>query len=186
MIFRNSVSKSMETRTPVSSNQTLVSSAWTPRSSSEFWTPVSSSRTLVSTSKMPVPSNPTLATSYQSRVVAHKPRYPAGIQARHHQLDAQDRESDYKTKFVNPIIEALNFLRDKCIMCCLYHRNNDWEKHASDDCPKRFGTHYGDPDYVKFRKSAIRLSEGWCYMYFIHQVFSLVFYLLIFITEQVL
>ena len=108
MFFRNSVLKSMETRTPVSSNQTLVCSAWTPRSSSEFPTPISSSRTPVSTSRTPVstsrtpiPSNPKLGTSYQSRVVAHKPCYPAGIQAQHHQLDAQDRESDYKINFVN-------------------------------------------------------------------------------------
>ena len=170
MIFRNSVSKSMETRPPVTSNHPLVCSAWTPRSSSEFPTPISSSRTPVCTSRTPVPSNLKIGTSYQSRVVAHKPRYPAGIQARHHQLDAQDRESDYKIKFVNPILEALNFFRDKCIMCRIYHHSSDWEGHVSDDCPRRFGTHYGDPDYVKFRSSAIRLSDGWCFMCFIHQV----------------
>ena len=100
---------------------------------------------------------------------SRRPAHPAGIQARHHQLAAQQRVHDFNTNIANLIIHAMNTLGSKCIMCWMYHKP-DWQGHSSDDCPKRIGTHYGDLAYRTFRSTAIRLPDGWCFSCLIHQV----------------
>jgi hypothetical protein len=108
--------------------------------------------------------------------------HPAGIQTRQHQIAAQARINDFNTKVDQPIIDAVNFLHDKCVMCWMNSKSG-WERHASDDCGNRIGTHKGDQDFVSFRKSAIRLEPGWCFSCLIHQVFFFLFFMVYFLNK---
>jgi hypothetical protein len=94
--------------------------------------------------------------------------HPAGIQARQHQLTAAQNDKSYANEFVQTITRAMDILKNRCVMCWMQGKH-DWDEHESDNCPKKTGTHYGDKEYVAFRKSAIRLPEHWCYPCLIHQ-----------------
>ena len=107
--------------------------------------------------------------------------HPAGIQARQHQLAAQERLQEFKTKIDQPAIKALSFLQDKCIMCRLTGQE-DWQEHSSDNCPARTATNYGDPAFKEFRNGAFRLPGGWCFSCLIHQVCSS--FLFFFLTKR--
>lgn len=98
-----------------------------------------------------------------------KSRHPAGIQARIDQLASKERSNDFQNKIIDPIIETVNYLRNKCVMCMIL-RKSIWDCHSSDNCPKGIGTNLGDPDYVSFRSRAFKLPNGWCFSCLLHQV----------------
>ena len=104
---------------------------------------------------------------------------PSGIQARHDQLSAYERNEAFDVNVVKPVIKAVTFLRNRCVMCWVHQRTEEWQLHPSDNCPYGVGTNKGDSGFSLFRSTAIRLPVGWCFFCLIHQV-SLYFVLIIF------
>ena len=149
-------------------------------SASTIRTPVSP--TAVITSSSPIRplvlsgSSPTPARVLNHGIVpaTRKPRSSAGIQARQDKIAAQERAYNFKTRINDRSIEAVNFLRDKCVICWLY-RKSYWKEHSSDNCCGDIGTNKGDQEYSFFRSHAIRLRPGWCFSCLIHQARFLFF-----------
>ena len=100
-----------------------------------------------------------------------------GILARQDHHGALERSKNYKNKVVNPILSAFQIFQDKCVMCWM-NGEKSWVDHASDNCQKRTGTHYGDKEYVSFRSSAFKLPAGWCYSCLIKQVKIFILYII--------
>jgi len=89
-------------------------------------------------------------------------RQPAGIEARQHQIAATERQTEFDAKVMEPIVQMLNFFRDKCVMCFMLQKE-DWKGHDSDKCRGQLANTCNDKAYGPFRKCAMRLPTGWCF-----------------------
>lgn len=165
---------------PILRRSSTVALPTLPRSSTAD--PTLHSSTVESTlPRSPTVETPTLRRPLQSSsipvpVLRRRIIQPAGIQARQHQIVALERVTDYETNVMIPITKALDFFRSKCVMCCLY-KKDEWLYHESDNCRNPNGTNFADPLYKGFRTSAITLPTGWCYGCLIPQVLCPLFFI---------
>jgi hypothetical protein len=158
-------STSSSSHSPTSSKKQKVSNFTVP----EITTPFSPTATRTSrpfgTPLLLSTSNAVFSTSNSNQRSTHT----AGILARQRPLQVQDSVRNYKTQVIQPVRRAFNILKDKCVMCWI-GSCEDWKEHESDNCRGGTGTHFGDPEFVKFRKNAFRLPAHWCFSCHIHQV----------------
>ena len=116
-----------------------------------------------------VVSPPTSLSVKAPVLTGRKPRHLIGIETRHRQIAEQERSKEFQTKVHEPLIQAMNFLRDKCVICLMYGKSG-WVEHSSDNCKGSVATNSEDPEFSLFRSTAIRLPKGWCYSCLLHQV----------------